>query len=153
MRNQAAMTVHVARDAFFRENGLDTRGYEAPDFAVKVGPVTLRFRNPGLLPYHDLHHVVTGYSCDVLGEAEISAFELRGGGVTPLIRLLSVGALAIALILAPLRVFRAWRRARGVRSLYVLAQPYERLLEMRLDELRALCRVPARGLAEAAAPG
>ena len=139
-----AITVREARDLYFRESGLNASGYDAPDFVVRVGPFTLRFRNPGLLPYHDLHHVLTGYGSDLLGEAEISAFELRGGGATPLIRLLSVGALAIAVFLAPLRVLRAWRRARGARSLYVSRQPYERLLDMKVGELRALCRVGQR---------
>ena len=136
-----ALSVRDARDLFFRDSGLDTSGYDAPDFVVRVGPVGLRFPNPGLLPYHDLHHVITGYRSDLLGEAEISAFELRGGGATPLIRMLSVGALALAFFIAPVRVFRAWRRARGTRSLYALRLPYERLLSMRLGELRALCRI------------
>ena len=139
-----ALSARDARDLFLRESGLDTSGYEAPDFVVRVGPVTLRFPNPGLLPYHDLHHVITGYGGDFLGEAEISAFELRAGGTTPLIRLLSVGALAMAVFVAPLRVLRAWRRARGARSLYVLRQPYERLLDMKVGELRALCGVDSR---------
>ena len=136
-----ALSVREARDLFFRESGLDTSGYDAPDFIVRVGPLTLRFPNPGLLPYHDLHHLITGYGSDIIGEAEISAFELRGGGATPLIRLLSIGALAIALFIAPVRVIRAWRRARGARSLYSLGQPYERLLGMRLGELRRHCGI------------
>lgn len=138
-----AMTARDARDRFLRESGLDARGYDAPDFPVHVGPVTLRFRNPGLLPWHDLHHVATGYGSDLLGEAEISAFELRGGGATPLVRLLCVGAIAIALCIAPRRVIEAWRRARGVRSLYRSRLPYERLLGMRVGELRALCGIRA----------
>ena len=136
-----ALSARDARDLFLRESGLDASGYEAPDFVVRVGPVTLRFPNPGLLPYHDLHHVITGYRGDFRGEAEISAFELRAGGATILIRLLCIGALAMAVFVAPLRVLRAWRRARGARSLYALRQPYEQLLGMTVGELRALCGV------------
>ena len=136
-----AMTVRDARDLFLRDNDLFVSGYDAPDFPVRLGPFTLRFPNPGLLRYHDLHHLATGYGCDLVGEAEISAFELRAGGATPLIRLLSVGAIALALFVAPRRVIRAWRRARGARSMYALRIPYVRLLEMRVGELRALCGV------------
>ena len=35
--------------------------------------------NPGFLPWHDLHHVATGYGTGLIGEAEISAYELRAG--------------------------------------------------------------------------
>jgi hypothetical protein len=138
-----AMLVRDARDRLLAEEGLSTSGYDAPGFPVRLGPFTICFPNPGLLPWHDLHHVATGYRCDLLGEAEISAFELRAGGATPLIRLLSVGAIAIALFIAPRRVIRAWRRARGARTLYARRSRYEQLLAMRVGELRALC-----GLAE-----
>ena len=138
-----ATTVREARDRFLRESGLSLAGYDAPDFPVHVGPLTLLFPNPGLLPLHDLHHIVTGYRTDLLGEAEISAFELRGGGASALVKLLCVGAIAMALVVAPRRVIRAWRRARGVRTLYTLRPSYERVLAMRVGELRALCGVPA----------
>ena len=134
-----AMRVRDARDLLLAEEGLSTSTYDAADFPVRVGPVMLRFPNPGLLPYHDLHQVATGNRCDLLGEAEISAFELRAGGATPLVRLLSVGAIAIALLIAPRRVLRAWRRSRGARSLYALRRPLEQLLEMRVGELRGVC--------------
>ena len=31
------------------------------------------------VPLHDLHHILTGYKTDWMGEAEIGAWELRAG--------------------------------------------------------------------------
>jgi hypothetical protein len=72
----------------------------------------------------------------VIGEAEICVFELRGGCPVPLVRMLCVVAIGCGLLLAPRRIVRAWRRARGVRTLYDRVIPYETLLEMTLRDLR-----------------
>ena len=98
----------------------------------------MRFANPGLLPFHDLHHVATGYDASLLGEAEISAFELRAGWGKPLIFVLCCGSIAMAMFLSPRRLWRAWERARGAHSLYGTKTPYETLLAMNVGELRKL---------------
>ena len=53
-------TIREARERYFEVNGFDTAAYKASVFPVSVGPLRLPFRNPRLLPYHDLHHVLTG---------------------------------------------------------------------------------------------
>jgi hypothetical protein len=98
----------------------------------------MRFPNPGLLPLHDLHHVATGYNSTLVGEAEISAFELRAGWGKPLILLFCCGSLVTGLFLSPRRLWQAWKRARGARSLYKIKMPYEELLVMNVGELRKL---------------
>lgn len=144
-------TTREARDAFLARFGLDLEGYAAPDFPVHLGPfLTLRFPNPGLLPYHDLHHVATGYPATVLGEAEISAFELRAGCRVPLIVLLCCGAALIGLLRAPRRIARAWRRGRGARVIYGTRAPYEELLNLRVSELRRLMNLPDEACATVA---
>jgi hypothetical protein len=53
-----------------------------------------------------------------------------------MVHLLCVGAIVGAMFIAPRRILRAWRRARGARTLYYTDIPYETLLEMSVDELR-----------------
>jgi ubiquinone biosynthesis protein Coq4 len=101
--------------------------------------------NPGFLPWHDLHHVATGYGTGLIGEAEISAYELRAGCGSLMIFVLCVGAILIAMFVAPRRVFHAWQQAKGSRSLYHTKVPYEDLLEMSLNELRDHLGLPRGG--------
>jgi ubiquinone biosynthesis protein Coq4 len=85
---------------------------------------------------HDLHHVLTGYDTDVLGEGEIGAFELAAGCADHLAAwYLNLNALAIALPLGPGRLLRAFARGRRSRCLYDREWD-EALLEERVGALR-----------------
>jgi hypothetical protein len=128
--------VREARDRYLAASGFTTQSYVDPHFKIKLGFVTLRFPNPGLLPWHDLHHVATGYDASLLGEAEISVFELRTGCGAPLIFFLCCGSILIGFCLSPSRMWRAWKAARGARSLYKTKTPIEELLAMRVGELQ-----------------
>ena len=99
--------VREARDRYLSASGFTMDSYTDPNFVIKVGFLKLRFANPGLLPFHDLHHVATGYDASLLGEAEISAFELRAGWGKPLIFVLCCGSIAMAMFLSPRRLWRA----------------------------------------------
>ncbi len=138
-------TVRAGRDRYLAENSLTVESYTERGFPVYVGRWPVRLPNPGLLHLHDLHHVATGYGTGLVGEAEISAYELRAGCGSLMVRLLCVGAVVAAMFVAPGRVVRAWRRARGARSLYHTTLPYETLLGMSVSELRRHLNVtPAR---------
>jgi ubiquinone biosynthesis protein Coq4 len=128
--------VRGARDRYLQASGFTTDSYTDPNFTVKVGFITMRFPNPGLLPMHDLHHVATGYDSSLLGEAEISVFELRAGSGNALIFFLCCGSILVGLCLSPRRMWRAWKAARGARSLYGTKVPYEALLAMDVAQLR-----------------
>lgn len=130
------VNVRVARDTYLADAGFTTDSYVDPNFIIKVGFVTLRFKNPGLLPMHDLHHVATGYDASLIGESEISVFELRAGWGKPLILFLCCGSLLIGLCIAPRRMWLAWKKARGARSLYKTTIPYDELLTMSVGALR-----------------
>lgn len=133
--------VLAARDRYLAAAGFTTESYVDPKFVVKVGVLKMTFANPGLLPWHDLHHVATGYDSSLLGESEISVFELRAGWGKPLILLLCCGSLFVGLWLAPRRMWLAWRNARGARSLYGTDVPYEKLLAMNVGALRKLMKL------------
>jgi ubiquinone biosynthesis protein Coq4 len=136
-----AENVLAARDRYLSSAGFTTDSYVDPNFVVKLGFLKMTFANPGLLPWHDLHHVATGYDNSLLGESEISVFELRAGWGKPLILFLCCGSLVVGLFLSPSRMWRAWKKARGARSLYGTSVPYEKLLAMNVGQLRELMKL------------
>ncbi len=140
-------TVREARDRFLAANALGPATYTDPRFTLHLGPWQVRLRNPGLLPLHDLHHVATGFGSGLIGEAEISAFELRTGWGNLLILALCVGAVCIGAVICPGRVWRAWKGSRGARGLYRRGRDYENLLDMTVAELRSHLGIPPEGLA------
>jgi hypothetical protein len=135
-RDMTDETVRAGRDRYLADNSLTLDSYDRRGFPVYVGKWAVRLPNPGLLHLHDLHHVVTGYGTGLVGEAEISAYELRAGCRSFMVHMLCVGAILCAMFVAPRRIVRAWRRARGARTLYYTTLPYEKILDMRVTELR-----------------
>jgi hypothetical protein len=75
------------------------------------------------LKYHDLHHLVTGYSVGRIGEGEVSAWELGTGSafVSPMLGVMNLIALSTGLVLEPQRMWRAFRRGCASRNLYPAA--------------------------------
>jgi hypothetical protein len=140
-----AETVREGRDRYLGENSLSVESYSARRFPIYVGRWPVYVPNPGYLPWHDLHHVVTGYRTGLIGEAEISAYELRAGCGSVMVFILCVSAILIAMFVAPRRVWRAWKRAKGARTLYHTKLPYETLLEMNVADLRERLGLPPEG--------
>jgi len=72
------------------------------------------------LKYHDLHHLVTGYSVGRIGEGEVSAWELGTGSalISPLLGVMNLIALSTGLLLEPRRMWTAFRRGCTSRNLY-----------------------------------
>ena len=141
----SAETVRMGRDRYLKENSLSLESYTAPGFPIYVGKWAVYLPNPGLLPFHDLHHVVTGYGTGLIGEAEISAYELRGGCKSVMVFILCVGAILIAMFIAPRRIWRAWKRAAGTRTLYHTTTRYDELLEMSVADLRESLGISREG--------
>jgi hypothetical protein len=129
--------------------GLDIASYTAPTFPVYLIPgITLRVPNPGLLSRHDLHHIVTGYPPTVLGEAQVSAFELGAGCRSLAVRFYCCGSIALGFWRSPSRIVRAWHEGRGGRTLYDTDLSYEAILAMTVAELRQYA-----GVLETGCPG
>jgi hypothetical protein len=138
-------TVRAGRDRYLKSNSLTLDSYNESGFPIYVGKSFIRLPNPGLLHLHDLHHVVTGYGTGLVGEAEISAYELRAGCRSFMVHMLCAGAILGAMFVAPRRIVRAWRRARGAHTLYHTNIPYETLLEMSVVELRRHLNIAPEG--------
>jgi hypothetical protein len=148
-----AETVRMGRDRYLAANNLSLESYTARGFPVYVGRWAVRLPNPGLLPFHDLHHVVTGFQTGLIGEAEISAYELRAGCRSLMVFILCVGAIFFGMFVAPVRIYRAWKRSRGARTLYYTSIPYDALLDMSVVELRRQLGIPPEGLSKQVSEG
>lgn len=145
-------TIRCARDAYLAENGFTVEAYgdkwtDASFFGIRFKVPNTK-RHAWALRLHDLHHVATGYGTDLVGEAEISVWELRRG-VRPLglyvAAIVATGAV-MGLFLSPRRMLAAWRAA-GDTNLFVLDPPYEDLLDFTVDELRTMLALPKNGVA------
>lgn len=139
-------TARTGRDRYLAENSFGLESYRAKGFPIFIGKWAVFIPNPGQLRFHDLHHVVSGYGTGLIGEAEISAYELRGGCNSFFIFILCIGAIFFGMFVAPKRIRRAWRRAKGTKTLYNSNIPYEDLLEMKVGELRRLLGIPVVGM-------
>jgi hypothetical protein len=133
-------TMREARERYFRANGFgDSGGYDDPWVDFKLGPVPLPFPNTPArvraVRYHDLHHVLTSYDTDILGELEISAWEIAAGckGYVAAWQL-NLGGMFGGMLVAPRRTWRAFLRGRHSRTLY--GADLETLLASPLGELR-----------------
>lgn len=93
---------------------------------------------------HDLHHVITGYTTDWTGEAEIAAWECGAGlGRRPTIWAICIQMFLIGMLFAPHRTWRALRRGRATRcSLLGEHLVYDEMLEMTVGEARSYCGLP-----------
>ncbi len=144
--------VAQGRDSYFVENGFSLAGYADRWVKLKVFGVPVKFYNSAarkkVVPFHDLHHVATGYGTDLVGEAEIAMWELRGGCNSLILWALNGSAALFGLLTAPRRTLRALSRAGGQRTLYRDALPYDQLIALTVGELRARLGVPPGGAAD-----
>jgi hypothetical protein len=149
------LSVQAALREYLDANGFDVRAYDAPEYQVDLSEVTgevWAFPNTPTrkraVALHDLHHVVTGYGTDVLGEAEIGAWELCAGCNSAFLWWINSSAVGLGLLLSPGRVLRAGARAIGQRTLYRDSLPHEELLALPVVELRKRLGVAPEGQAQ-----
>lgn len=120
----ANLTLLEARTEYFRFHGFgEDGGYGAAWVDFKLGPIPFPFPNSPervkAVRYHDLHHVVTGYQTDFLGELEISAWELASDCADKYAAwILNLGGFAAGMTFIPRRTFAAFVRGRRSKNLY-----------------------------------
>ena|SRR5579859_4308948 len=135
-----------AREAYLRANGLSEEGYTARSFVLRILGVPIRFPSTAarrrVLPLHDLHHIATGYRTDWIGEAEMSAWELRAGCNSLFLFWINGAGVTVGMMLSPRRVWNAFRAAHGRKTLYREPIEYETLLAMTVGELRRRLGIP-----------
>lgn len=131
---QRAVELHLVENGFPPDGGLDE-----PWVVVGLGPIPICLPNikarRKAIPIHDLNHVLSGYSHDALGEAEIGAWELGGGCKGYWVAwVLNWSALLPGVVRDPARLLRAFARGRHTGNLY--GAPLEELQQRSVAELR-----------------
>lgn len=150
-RYDDALSLRDARSVYFRDNAFgDDGGYGAKWVKLQLGPLPFAFPNSPArvraIKYHDLHHVVTGYATDLVGEAEIGAWEI-GSGCAGFVAawILNLYAMVLGLLAgAPGAVWRAFVRGRHTGNLY-RSEYDDALLDTKLGDVRARLRLGAHG--------
>jgi hypothetical protein len=150
----AGWTVARGLEEYLAENGFDRALYDAPRTPASL--LGVRFSVPNgpqhrwAIMRHDIHHVLTGYGTDIIGESEVSAWEMASG--LPNIGLYTTGLVSGLALLGytrfPARTFAARRAARG-ETLYHDRVSYEAAMATRIGALRGRFGIPERGIAGA----
>lgn len=119
------MSIETDLQAFYREKGFgETIGQRTPFVKVYTGCLLVPFPNietrHRYLKYHDLHHIITGYSVGRIGEGEMSSWELGSGSMwrNPLIGVMNLVALSTGWFLKRERMWLAFASGRRSRNLY-----------------------------------
>jgi hypothetical protein len=155
MSYPASWTVRRARDAYLAANGFTVEAYDAKwtdgaFFGIKLSVPNTR-KHRWAIMRHDLHHVATGFGTDHVGEAEISAWEIRAARQLGLyVASIVLGGVVLGFFSAPRRTIEAFRAGKRVRFLYAAPdsdEEYEALLNLTVGQLRALLGVPIDGVA------
>jgi hypothetical protein len=134
-------TLREARDRYFQANGFGPNGgYDEPWVDFKIGPLPFPFPNSPTrvkaVRFHDLHHVLTGYATDIVGEFEIAGWEIAAGCKSMIAAwVLNLGGMGAGLFRCPRKTFAAFVRGRRQSSLY--SEDYEALLATTVAEARA----------------
>ena len=134
----------TALQEFYATEGLPPHGNLTVwvDWVTVFGvhlPLPNIFGRYKVLPYHDLHHLVTAYGTDEAGECEVGAWTLATGGGPWLGLIYDTMTTTLGFVRFPRRTLAAWRRGRASRNLY--AYPLGDLLEMDVAAVRALARI------------
>jgi hypothetical protein len=121
---EGVTTVFDARAEYFAANDFgDDGGYSKSTVTIYLFGIPISFPNTEgrkkAVVFHDMHHLVTGYATDNVGEAEIGAWEL-GSGCTQVraALVLNTGALLLGVFRSPRKVFAAFVRGRQCSNLY-----------------------------------
>lgn len=119
------MTLEKELAAFYQRSGFgEVVGQRPCTVSVYTGCMLVPLPNietrRQYLKYHDLHHLVTGYSVGRIGEDEVSAWELGTGSafVSPLLGAMNLIALSTGLVLEPKRMWAAFCQGCTSRNLY-----------------------------------
>src|SRR5215472_240943 len=154
----SSMSIREARELYFKRNSFSVAAYSAPTFTLKFLGIPVTFpsttNRKRALPLHDLHHILTGYGTDWIGEAEIAAWELRAGGRSlarfgMVVYWLDGSGVILGMLMSPRRIWLAFRAARAQRTLFSETETFDTLLALSVEGLRRKLGIPYEGLAGA----
>jgi hypothetical protein len=130
---------------FYSDNGLEPDGGQSSS-SVKIEMASwLHFYIPNFdarrkaVIRHDIHHLVTGYSTDISGESEISAWEIASGCRNyPAAFFINTSGLMMGIPLNLKGVLKAFARGRRTKNLYHASLSAEEAMNMKVSELKEL---------------
>ncbi len=140
----AAVTLRKALQDFYTENGFASDGGVSSSTWSLFGCRDLKVYLPNFewrrkaIPFHDLHHVITGYEFSPTGEFQMAAWEFAAGRYPNVnttlfcLPLISMGAVVI-----PRKTLAAFIRGRRSRTLYRMKN-IDRLLDFTVEEMQAV---------------
>lgn len=141
------MTVEEALTVFFGSEHLGREAYEDAVNYAKIGPITIPFPNPSarrrIVYLHDVNHILSGYDTTYGGEGEVSAWELASGFP----RHCWIGyfyapiAFTAGLFVAPLRMWKAWKRGRKEKNSCHAPLSREQMMATKVGELRRMLSI------------
>lgn len=123
LSNLAEGTVGRAYAQYYTDNGI--LPFESPYTIRDDGDYLMKWYRET----HDLHHIVTGYGTDPVGEMELQAFVLGNLGLRQ-----SAFILAVAALLRPQGLPPVWRYWRRLRAAYARGKRANNLFSVRYDE-------------------
>ena len=86
---------------------------------------------------HDIHHLVTGYTAEMKGETEISAWELSTGCRHNWVAFtLNTYAMTSGILFNPIGIWKAWLRGQRTQNLYQKKYRDEDLFDQTVAELK-----------------
>ena len=111
-------SLNEAMTLFYQKNGFGPIVGDRQPLTVGVytGCLIVPMPNIGVrhkyLKYHDLHHILTGYTVGRIGEGEVSAWELGTGSMFrhPILGVMNLIALSTGFFLKPKRMLQAYQR-------------------------------------------
>jgi len=133
-------TIQQAIQGFYSAYDIPQDGGKEQQWVrIDLGPIPMVLPNfdarRQAMAYHDSHHVATGYEGTMIGECEISAWELAAGcGRYWPAWLYGLFGVATGLVVAPHKTWRAFLRGRHNQSTY--GMDMDRLMNMSVEELR-----------------
>lgn len=131
----------------FNRFNIPQNAYTTKTFVIRIGKLGIPLPNiPARVKvarFHDIHHILTGYPANWLGEAEIGAWEIATGCRTSFIAwFLNSGAAMVGLFISPKAIIKAFKRGRNTKTNLYHNFEYEPLLNMSVKELRNKVGLP-----------
>ncbi|CAI9687545.1 hypothetical protein HZQ11_09165 [Elizabethkingia anophelis] len=122
------LSVKEALIGFYKFNRLNlSKDFSSHCVRVYIGcilaPVPNISARRKYLKFHDIHHIITEYGIDRIGESEVSAWELGSRSCRkPIVSVMNLFALSTGFILSPAKVTSAFYRGCRSRNLYYMAE-------------------------------
>lgn len=133
-------TVGRAYAQYYVDNGI--LPFESPYEVKNDGDYLMKWYRET----HDVHHIITEYGTDPVGEMEVQAFAMGNLGFRHSLFILTFTALLRPLGIAPIstywrRLIAAYRRGKRTQNLFTVR--YEQYFEEKVETLRADLKIPA----------